>query len=66
MEVERWSKFLNWLSESGLLTRKVQSRAGVGEGSAVSLDALRTGDVGELIPLDSIDVRSMFTNDLLP
>lgn len=64
MDAERWSKFLDWLSESGLLTSKVQSRDGVG--SAASLDALRAGDVGELISRDSIDAQSLFTNDLLP
>lgn len=66
MDAERWSNFLDWLSESGLLTSKVQSRTGVGEGSAASLDALRAGDVGELISRDSIDAQSLFTNDLLP
>ena len=65
MEAERWSKFLDWLSESGLLTTKVASRV-PGDDSAASLDALRAGDVGETIPRESIDVHALFTNELLP
>ena len=66
MSGERWTKFLDWLSESGLLTSKVASRAAADDGSAASLDALRAGDAGKAIPRDSIDAHSLFTNALLP
>ncbi|EFJ42027.1 hypothetical protein VOLCADRAFT_110035 [Volvox carteri f. nagariensis] len=60
-----WSSFVDWLSESGLLTTKVQSRNPQAE-TATTLDGLRAGDVGERIPRDVVDVAAMFTNDLLP
>lgn len=66
MSRDRWSTFLDWLSESGLLTSKVASRAPADDGSAASLDALRAGDAGDAIPRRSIDALSLFTNELLP
>ncbi|KAG2441969.1 hypothetical protein HYH02_009763 [Chlamydomonas schloesseri] len=65
MQPAVWDRFVDWLSESGLLTRKVQSRA-AGAPGTTSLDGLRAGDVGEPIPRADVDVGAMFTNDLLP
>lgn len=65
MEVKRWDAFLDWLSDSGLLTTKVQSRD-VKEGLSASLDGLRAGDAGERIPREAVSSSSLFTNDLLP
>lgn len=65
MRAPVWDKFLDWLSENGLLTSKVQSREPI-EGKSTSLDSLRAGDVGEAIPRDSIKASDMYTNDLLP
>jgi hypothetical protein len=65
METGRWDAFLDWLSEAGLLTSKVQSRGPASE-VATSLDGLRAGDVGEPIPRGSVRSADMFTNELLP
>lgn len=66
MDSGRWSAFLDWLSESSLLTSKVPSRAAAADGSTANLDALRAGDAGEAIPREAVDALSLFTNDLLP
>lgn len=60
-----WDRFLDWLSTTGLLTTKVQSR-GPAAASTSTLDGLRQGDVGEQIPRESVDAAAMFTNELLP
>jgi hypothetical protein len=65
MEAGRWDAFLDWLSASGLLTSKVQSRGPASEATA-SLDALRAGDVGEPIPRDCLRSADLFTNSFLP
>ncbi|EFN57875.1 hypothetical protein CHLNCDRAFT_57002 [Chlorella variabilis] len=65
MKQSRWDAFLDWLSESGLLTTKVQSRNGK-DGVTTSLDGLRSGNCGERIPRDAISSGSLFTNDFLP
>ncbi|GMH43533.1 hypothetical protein BSKO_11455 [Bryopsis sp. KO-2023] len=64
MEESRWSTFLEWLSKSGLLTEKVQSREPV-EGISTSLDGLRQGDAGKPVPLPSIKIGELFTNAFL-
>ena len=64
-ELAVWEKFLDWLSESGLLTTKVQSR-GSPDIACTSLDGLRQGDVGTAVARDSVNAALMFTNDLLP
>ncbi|GLC40077.1 hypothetical protein PLESTM_000989800 [Pleodorina starrii] len=66
MQPSVWSSFVDWLSQSGLLTAKVQSRAPQPGTPTTSLDGLRGGDVGEPIPRDRVDERAMFTNELLP
>lgn len=53
MDPSRWESFLDWLSSSGLLTTKVQSRAPK-EGVSVSLDGLRAGDAGDVVPRESV------------
>jgi ABC-type nitrate/sulfonate/bicarbonate transport system substrate-binding protein len=65
MRAERWDAFLDWLSEAGLLTTKVQSRGAPGA-DAASLDALRAGDAGERFPRSAVDAAALFTNDFLP
>ena len=66
MEACRWEAFLDWLSEAGLLTAKMQSRTPSEAAGTTSLDGLRAGDVGEAIPRASISADSLFTNALLP
>lgn len=61
----RWEAFLDWLSERKLLTSKVQSRNAVG-GITASLDDLRQGNAGEVLPRASLSSDSLFTNDFLP
>lgn len=65
MEASKWNAFLDWLSENGLLTSKIQSRGEAGEETS-SLDGLRQGDVGEKIPRDTVKSSMLFTNDYLP
>jgi hypothetical protein len=65
MAASQWDAFLDWLSSSGLLTSKVQSRKAGGE-LTTSLDGLRAGDVGEPLPRGSIKSESLFTNSFLP
>ena len=61
MSEARWSEYLDWLSEAGLLTTFVQSRAPE-PGVSASLDELRQGNVGELIPRESLAASSLFAN----
>jgi hypothetical protein len=67
MDIGVWSKFLDWLSESGLLTTKAQSReaADADSSSFASLDGMRQGDAGEQIPRDSIRADDLATNEYL-
>ena len=65
MELQRWDKFLDWLSEAGLLTSKVQSRQPESS-STSSLMGLLKGDVGERIPRGSVQASAMFSNAYLP
>lgn len=62
----RWETFLDWLSESGLLTAKMQSRTPSDAAGTTTLDGLRAGDVGEPVSRDSIAADSLFSNSLLP
>lgn len=79
MEISQWSAFLDWLSREGLLTSKVQSRlaaaaapeevnaaAAAAAGQLSSLDGLRSGDVGDVIPRDSMNAADLATNAYLP
>lgn len=70
MDIGVWSKFLDWLSESGLLTTKAQSRGAAAAadtaGDFASLDSMRQGDAGEQIPRDSINAADLATNEYLP
>jgi len=65
MDAARWDSFLDWLSSKGLLTTKVQSRGPAGDCTS-SLDGLRSGDAGEVIPREAVSSSSLFTNDFLP
>ncbi|KAI8926526.1 NMT1/THI5 like-domain-containing protein [Entophlyctis helioformis] len=73
MEEGVWSAFVDWLSDKGLLTTKVQSRkigaAGKGmdadKDTTTSLDGLRSGDVGVAIPRESVPASSLFSNEFL-
>lgn len=65
MDVGVWSKFLDWLSDSGLLTGKVQSRQ-AGRPHTSSLEELRAGDVGEAIARESVNAADLATNAYLP
>eukprot|EP00842_Homolaphlyctis_polyrhiza_P005700 jgi/Hompol1/6130/HPOL_001613-RA len=60
-----WSDFLDFISDAGLLTTKVQSRKGI-TATTTSLDGLRQGDVGDRIPRNQINSQSLFTNEFLP
>lgn len=60
-----WTTFVDWLSSSGLLTDKVQSRGPAGE-TTTSLDALRGGDAGKRLPRDQVKEEEFFTNEFLP
>lgn len=64
MDEARWSGFLDWLSEAGLLTTKIQSRAAPSDTTA-TLDGLRAGDVGDRIPRDTVPAADLFTNSFL-
>jgi hypothetical protein len=75
MDIGVWSNFLDWLSDSGLLTTKAQSRAAAAADAAAdtaaagdfaSLDGMRQGDAGEQIPRDSINAADLATNEYLP
>lgn len=64
MEAKCWDAFLDWLSDSGLLTTKVQSRNPQPD-VTTSLDGLRTGDVGQAVPRSSVASSALFTNEYL-
>jgi len=64
MDPEVWAAYLGWLDTNGLLTTAKQSRHPDADDNSVSLDQLRAGEVGQMIPLASIPV--VFTNDFLP
>jgi ABC-type nitrate/sulfonate/bicarbonate transport system substrate-binding protein len=64
MDLAVWEKFLDWLSETGLLTSKAQSRS---EGEHMSsLDGMRSGDAGERLPRDAVAAADLATNAYLP
>jgi hypothetical protein len=64
MDLSIWEKFLDWLSEAGLLTSKAQSRS---EGPHTSsLDGMRSGDAGEVLPRDAVAAADLATNAYLP
>ncbi|KAL2918048.1 hypothetical protein HK105_202462 [Polyrhizophydium stewartii] len=65
MDEAVWSKFLDWISDAGLLTTKVQSRKH-GSEQTTSLDGLRSGDAGERVPRSSIRASDLFSNRFLP
>ena len=64
MDTARWDKFLDWLSEAGLLTTKVQSRHAESSTTS-SLMGLLKGDVGDRIPRTSVKASELFTNSYL-
>lgn len=61
MTSEVWGEYLNWLSDVGLLTTFIQSRAPQ-PGMSASLDELRKGNAGDPIPRADIDASSLFVN----
>jgi ABC-type nitrate/sulfonate/bicarbonate transport system substrate-binding protein len=64
MDLAVWEKFLDWLSETGLLTSKAQSRS---EGEQLSsLDGMRSGDAGERLPRHAVAAAELATNAYLP
>lgn len=66
MDLAKWDAFLDFLSDTGLLTTKVQSRQAAEAGDvAASLDGLRAGDVGEALPRNSISAAQLATNEYL-
>ena len=56
---------MDWLHAQGLLTTLKPSRTPV-DGESASLDDLREGKAGEMIPRESIKVQELFTTDFLP
>jgi len=65
MDKSRWDQYLDWLSDSGLLTTYMQSRTPK-DGTSATLDELRAGKVGQPIPRDSVDSSRLFTTEFLP
>jgi ABC-type nitrate/sulfonate/bicarbonate transport system substrate-binding protein len=65
METDRWNAFLDWLSSNNLLTTKVQTRGDAGA-DTTSLDGLRSGDVGDVVPRESVNAENLYTNEFLP
>mmetsp|Transcript_29626 Transcript_29626/g.64442 ORF Transcript_29626/g.64442 Transcript_29626/m.64442 type:complete len:357 (-) Transcript_29626:139-1209(-) len=61
MTEERWTKYLDWLHEAGLLTTMVQSRTPK-EGVSASLDDLRAGNVGEKIDKSALPATSLYVD----
>jgi ABC-type nitrate/sulfonate/bicarbonate transport system substrate-binding protein len=59
MDGNKWAAFVDWLDQAGLLTSRVPSRTPDGVTSA-SLDELRSGQAGELLPKPKSS--SLFTN----
>jgi ABC-type nitrate/sulfonate/bicarbonate transport system substrate-binding protein len=77
MDIQQWSKFLDWLSVQGLLSTKVQSRGprllqdqcgscDTNGSLTTTLDGLREGDVGENIPRSALSADALATNAYLP
>eukprot|EP01025_Chloroclados_australasicus_P050659 TRINITY_DN5851_c0_g1_i1.p1 TRINITY_DN5851_c0_g1~~TRINITY_DN5851_c0_g1_i1.p1 ORF type:complete len:346 (-),score=53.96 TRINITY_DN5851_c0_g1_i1:436-1473(-) len=64
MSPEQWRKYIDWLHDNQLLTTMVQSRQPV-EGVSTSLDKLRAGESGELIPRENVKDKELFTNKFL-
>nr|AHF22067.1 Thi5-like protein [Pyramimonas parkeae] len=62
MKADRWDAYLDWLSDSGLLTTFQQSRSPK-PGVSASLDELRAGNAGERIPRESLDSTKLFTSE---
>ena len=62
MTRERWSAFVDWLADAGLLTAAAPSRQPDGV-NTVSLDDLRAGKGGAAVPPPSPD--ALFTNEYL-
>lgn len=63
MDLKRWNVFLDWLSEAGLLTEKIQSRTPEAAEHLASLDDLRQGNAGAPIPRESVQAEKLFTNE---
>jgi len=61
MEKSKWDAYLDWLSSSGLLTTFMQSRKPL-DGISVTLDELRAGKTGSIIPREDIDSSKIFTS----
>lgn len=57
----RWDSFLDWLSEKKLLTSKVQSCTQSEQ--TASLDDLRQGNSGDIIPRSALSASDLFTNE---
>ena len=59
-----WGEYLDWLSENGLLTTKIQS-TNPKQNHQTTLDGLRGSDAGETIARHSISADDLYTNALL-
>ena len=60
-KAQRWDDFLDWLSETGLLTTAVPSRS-EGPGKA-TLDELRSSKAGDKIPREQVQSSKLFTSE---
>jgi len=60
----RWSGFLDWLFNVGLMTTKMQSR-GPASATKTTLDGLRGSDAGSPLPRDAVTSSDLFTNAFL-
>ena len=63
LDQRRCEAFLDWLSDTGLLTDGIPSRT-QGPGR-VSLDDLRGGNAGQKIPRNEVAAADLFTNAFL-
>ena len=62
MDYYRWDAWLDWLHSNGLLTAAVHSRTPDGI-ATVSLDDLRQGKAGELLPRAAVSASALFSMD---
>ncbi|CAG9465576.1 unnamed protein product [Pedinophyceae sp. YPF-701] len=61
MQHDLFYSFAKFLSDTGMLTTHIQGRDTSKDG-VTSLDGLRSGDVGEPIPLDSVPFKDLSVN----
>lgn len=61
---EKWAKYIEWLSNERLLSTFIQSRNPV-SGVSVSLDDLRQGNIGKVLPSSTLTAGDLISNAYL-